>query len=103
MAEAARKRCTVVFATPERQYQWSVELDADESVGSAIERARGEAGAVTVPWETCDLGIFGETCERSTVPCDGDRIELYRPLACDPKQARRDRVRRARAGGRSGR
>jgi len=26
---AARKRCTVAFATRERQYLWSVELPAD--------------------------------------------------------------------------
>ena len=98
MDERARKRCTVAFATPERQYEWSVELTAEASISQALERVRDEAGALDIPWGTCDVGIFGRICDRNTVPRDGDRIELYRPLACDPKEARRERVRRARGG-----
>jgi putative ubiquitin-RnfH superfamily antitoxin RatB of RatAB toxin-antitoxin module len=30
------------------------------------------------------------------VPGDGDRIEIYRPLRSDPRQRRRERVRRDR-------
>jgi putative ubiquitin-RnfH superfamily antitoxin RatB of RatAB toxin-antitoxin module len=101
MAEQARKRCTVVYATPERQYEWSIELVADAPVSRALELARAEARALPIPWDTCDVGIFGQLCERTAVPHDGDRIELYRALASDPKEARRARARRAR--NRSGR
>jgi putative ubiquitin-RnfH superfamily antitoxin RatB of RatAB toxin-antitoxin module len=102
MAEPARKRCTVVFATPERQFEWGIELEPDATIATALERARMQAGTLEIPWETCDVGIFGEPCDRGAVPREGDRIEIYRPLGCDPREARRDRVRRARAN-RSGR
>lgn len=98
-----RKRCTVAYATPRRQELWNVELDAAATVADALALARAAAGTVDVPWDTAPVGIFGEPCERTAVPRDGDRIEIYRPLSADPKESRRDRVRRARAAARSGR
>jgi uncharacterized protein len=97
MAESIRKRCTVVFALPEQQFEWPVELDAQASVADALEAARLQAGAIEIAWESSDVGIFGTPCARSEVPRDGDRIEIYRPLTCDPKEARRERARRARS------
>ena len=38
------------------------------------------------------LGIFGKRVKDATVLRDGDRIEVYRPLVADPKDARRKRV-----------
>ena len=40
------------------------------------------------------VGIWGRKVERSTVLRDQDRVELYRPLLCDPKEARRQRYRK---------
>ncbi len=92
------KRCCVAYATRERQYLWEVELPLEASVQDALLAARHAAEshgeAVPVPWDAAAVGIFGEPCERSATPRDGDRIELYRPLLKDPKQARRERARR---------
>lgn len=44
--------------------------------------------------ETCPVGVFGKKKARDTVLRDGDRVEIYRPLVADPKDARRRRVRR---------
>lgn len=103
------KRCLVAYATRDRQYLWPVELAADASVAQAIaaarERAR-EADAASdadIPWDEADVGIFGEICSRDRVPDAGDRIELYRPLAQDPREARRERARRLEGRGRRGR
>lgn len=49
--------------------------------------------------EVCKLGIFGKLREASTVLREGDRVEVYRPLLADPKEARRRRVEKKRAGG----
>ncbi|MDQ7090921.1 MAG: RnfH family protein [Methylococcales bacterium] len=38
------------------------------------------------------VGIFGTIYPLNKVLIEGDRVEIYRPLRCDPKQARRDRV-----------
>lgn len=41
---------------------------------------------------TCPVGIFGKKKAPDTVLRDGDRVEIYRPLVADPKEARRRRV-----------
>ena len=38
------------------------------------------------------VGIYGKVVAADTVLCDGDRVEVYRPLIADPKQARRRRA-----------
>jgi len=39
-------------------------------------------------------GIFGKRVTMDTRLADGDRVEVYRPLKLDPKEARRRRARR---------
>ncbi|HTT02167.1 MAG TPA: RnfH family protein [Steroidobacteraceae bacterium] len=85
----------MAYATPERQYTWTVELPASATVQQALVAARcGE----DIPWESAAIGIFGEPVGREHVPRDGDRIEILRPLQQDPKLARRERARRQRIG-----
>ena len=86
------KRCTVAFATPARQWLWQVNLPDGATVAEALAQARAQSVETEVPWDA-DAGIFGELCERSAVPRDGDRIELYRPLKLHPQESRRDRAR----------
>lgn len=38
------------------------------------------------------IGIFGKLCDEDTLVREGDRIEIYRPLRADPKEARRNRA-----------
>src|SRR5262245_39283509 len=91
------KTCTVCIAFPHRQSSWQVTLADSATVQDALEAARMQAGEMEVPWDG-DVGIFGESCERGTVPRDGDRIEIYRPLRLDPKETRRARAKAAKAG-----
>ncbi len=91
------KHCTVVFATPERQWLWPVSLPDAATVGDALGLAREQAAGIDVPWDA-HVGIFGELCDASAVPRDGDRIEIYRPLRLDPKESRRARARAGKAG-----
>ena len=39
--------------------------------------------------EELELGIFSKKCTADQVLQPGDRIEIYRPLMIDPKEARR--------------
>jgi uncharacterized protein len=107
MSEDRTKRCVVAYATREHQYLWTVDLPEGATIADALEVARGLAAATLttadtrleldeVPWDTAPVGIFGEPRDRAEVPGDGDRIEIYRPLRSDPRQRRRDRVRRDR-------
>jgi len=46
------------------------------------------------------VGVWGEAMPLSAPLRDGDRVEVYRPLAIDPKEARRLRYRKQRSGSR---
>ncbi|MFC2506885.1 MAG: RnfH family protein, partial [Kingella sp. (in: b-proteobacteria)] len=41
---------------------------------------------------TAPLGIFGKAVKDDYILRENDRIEIYRPLVADPKEARRKRV-----------
>ena len=40
------------------------------------------------------LGLWGRLCAPAETLCNGDRLELLRPLLIDPMEARRQRLRR---------
>lgn len=41
---------------------------------------------------TTKIGVFGELVHLGHILSAGDRVEIYRPLLIDPKQARRERA-----------
>jgi putative ubiquitin-RnfH superfamily antitoxin RatB of RatAB toxin-antitoxin module len=97
----------VAYATRDHQYLWTVDLPAEATVSEALTTARGFAADTRttratreevegIPWESAPVGILGELCDRQAVPADGDRIEIYRPLQSDPRERRREKVRRDR-------
>jgi putative ubiquitin-RnfH superfamily antitoxin RatB of RatAB toxin-antitoxin module len=102
-AGTARKRCTVAFATRERQFLFRVELPLAARIADALAAARAlataEELAAEIPWDCASVGVFGELRARSDGCADGDRIELYRPLRRDPRERRRERVQRERSSG----
>lgn len=64
--------------------------------GSCVEDALREA-ALDPVFQDLDLpnraiGIFGKAARRDQLLEEGDRIEIYRPLIQDPKEARRARA-----------
>ncbi|MCW5572704.1 MAG: RnfH family protein [Steroidobacteraceae bacterium] len=91
------KRCTVAYALPDAQWLWELELHGAATVGDAIDAARERAVATLgspvppVDWEHASVGVFGVVCGRERLLADGDRVEIYRPLAVDPRAARRAR------------
>lgn len=92
MSSPASKRCVVAYATRDEQWLWTVELPESATVADALTEARRVANRTDIPWDSAPVGIFGQPCTRTDVPHDGDRIEIYRPLASDPRQRRRERV-----------
>jgi hypothetical protein len=46
------------------------------------------------------IGIWGHAASPGAMLHDGDRVELYRPLAMNPQEARRLRARKVPAAGR---
>lgn len=92
---------TVVYARPERQWEVRVRLregmTAEEVVrASGLVRERPE-----IATQPLLLGIYGRRVEGDQVLRDGDRVEIYRPLRFDPREARRNAARAARSGPRT--
>lgn len=69
----------------------SVSLPPGSTVGDAL-----AASGLDLSPEKYVVGIFGRRAALDTPLSSGDRVEIYRPLAMDPKEARRRRARRAR-------
>ncbi len=98
------KSCIVAWAGAAQQYLWPLTLAADARIADALQAARAAAGsaAAGIPWDSAAVGIFGELRQRTDAFADGDRIELYRPLAQHPRERRRAQVARARRAARRG-
>ena len=86
------KRCLVAVDTPTGPVVLQLTLPAAATIATALAEARAQLGALAVDWERAAVGVWGVRCERSRVPRDGDRIELYRALPADPRQLRRQRA-----------
>lgn len=82
-------RVEVVYSAVARQVQTVIlTLPAGSTVHDAIE-ASGLLQRHGLALEAVQCGVWGRRCEPTRAVRDGDRIELYRALAVDPKQARR--------------
>jgi uncharacterized protein len=91
-------RVTLVYSPQSRQHDiCTLALAPGSSVAQAVAasgllerhptlRALADAGALQV-------GVWGQRCSPDTLLAMNDRIELYRPLVVDPKEARRLRYR----------
>jgi putative ubiquitin-RnfH superfamily antitoxin RatB of RatAB toxin-antitoxin module len=85
-------RVTVVYADPARQFVRELQLKAGATVADAIESSGVVAELGLAPAELQSVGIFSRRVEQSTPLRDGDRVEIYRQLKIDPKEARRRRA-----------
>lgn len=93
MSEKSGVRCVVAYALPERQLLWEVSLEEGATIADALAVARAQASSEVVPWDSAEVGVFGERQPRDAVVRNGDRIEIYRPLCGDPRERRRRRAR----------
>ncbi|HVN34850.1 MAG TPA: RnfH family protein [Casimicrobiaceae bacterium] len=87
-------KVTVVWATASVQDLVDVELPSGSSVGQAVDRS-GLVRQHGLDPARLGIAVFGRRTARDAALAEGDRIELTRPLAVDPKAAR---IARARTG-----
>ncbi len=79
----------VVFALAERQVLLTVDVPDASTVGDAIERSRIARQFPDIDFEVLRTGVWGHPVDRDCLVRDGDRVEIYRPLEMDPRDARR--------------
>jgi uncharacterized protein len=87
----------IVYGTTEKQLLLAIILPAHSNVADAIKLS----GILTQCSEleqqevtSLNVGIFSIPCSLEREVQQGDRIEIYRPLRHDPKDARRMRAKK---------
>lgn len=86
-------RVEVAFALPAEQLLVSVSLPADATVDDAIAASGIAERFPDERLHTLETGVWGRLAGRREVLRDGDRVEIYRPLLRDPRDARRELAR----------
>ena len=96
-------RVEVAYALPQGAVTRTYELRGSATVGDALREASADPAFAAVDLARAPVGVFGMPARREQLLHDGDRVEIYRPLAVDPKVARRERVKQARCAASLGR
>ena len=82
----------VACALPHRQVVVALSVPEGCSVGEAVARSGLPQQFPELDLGQCKMGVFGSLRKPEDPVQAGDRVELYRPLIADPKQARRQRA-----------
>mgnify|MGYP001825449321 FL=1 len=82
----------LVFALAKKQVLQAVELSDGATVADAIDASTIAQQFPGVDLGELQAGLWGKPVERAHEVRDGDRVELYRPLEMDPREARRLRA-----------
>jgi len=85
-------RIEVAYAAAERQVLVALDVDEGATVGAALRQVAGLAAFDGLNVSRMPVGVYGKRVDRSRLLRHGERIELYRPLLLDPKEARRRRA-----------
>lgn len=82
----------VAYATPERQVIVSLSLPDGSTAAEAVSASCLSRQFAEIDPSSLAVGIFAKPCQLNQCLAQGDRIEIYRPLFNDPKEARRLRA-----------
>ncbi len=101
MAKADVISITVIYALPEEQRVFRVELPQPVTTGDAIRHSGILQQYPQIDLVTAKVGVFGRIVGLDAVLRADDRVEIYRGLTADPKVVRRQRVEKKRRQARS--
>jgi putative ubiquitin-RnfH superfamily antitoxin RatB of RatAB toxin-antitoxin module len=87
-------KISVIYALPDRQVIRELDLEAGATLTDALTRSGLTAEFPEIGVRAMPVGIFGQIRPPDTLLRSGDRVEIYRPLLVEPKEARRKRIRK---------
>ncbi len=94
---AELRHASVVYLASSREHILDVAVPAGSTLADAV-AASGLASRVpSFDLAVHSLGVWGKLKAPGSLLCDGDRVEVYRPLTADPNIARQRRVAKKRA------
>lgn len=82
----------VVLATPKRQVLIALTVDEGATVADVIAASGIASRFPELTVSDMATGIWGKPVPGDSAVREGDRVELYRPLEIDPREARRQRA-----------
>ncbi|UTA47042.1 RnfH family protein [Simiduia sp. 21SJ11W-1] len=97
-------RVEVAYALPHQQKIVALLVEPGTTAYQAVVRSNITDFFPDLDIETAKMGIFGQALGTKGLKAarehelqEGDRVEIYRPLISDPKEARRRRAEKAKA------
>lgn len=82
----------IAYGTATKQWLQSLQVAEGTTAREAVRLSGVKEMFPEADIEAAPLGIFGKAVKDDTVLREKDRVEIYRPLLIDPKEARRLRV-----------
>ena len=94
MADSSTHGITVqvCHALPDRSFLRALTVPAGTTIGQAVEQSGLLQAIPGIDLAVNMVGIYGKKKPLDTVLHEHDRVEVYRPLQADPKEARRRRA-----------
>ena len=92
----ATLKIEVVYALPGAEDAVALSLPQTATVRDAIRASRIAERHPEIDLARQKVGVHGSLVQPGSPVHDGDRVEIYRPLTLDPKEARRRRARKKR-------
>ena len=87
----------VAYALPHKQKIFRLAVDAGTTMLDAVKLSGVTTEFPDLNLDEAKFGIFGKAVRSADTEVlrEGDRVEIYRPLLIDPKQARANRAAKA--------
>ncbi len=83
----------VAYSEHSQQIWMTIEVPDESTAQDAIERSGILKMFPHIDLEAQKIGVFGKVVKPQTALRPGDRVEIYRPIICDPQTVpRRDVV-----------
>ena len=82
----------VAYARPDEQIILALKVPAGATIEDAIRRSSVLERFPEIDLATSKVGVFGKVGRLEQELSPGDRVEIYRPLIADPKEARKQRA-----------
>ena len=92
----------VVFALAEKQLLVAMSVPRGTTVAEAISDSALSRHFPEENLDALQVGVWGHLVTTEYVLSDGDRVEIYRPLELDPREARRQLALLGRTMGKTG-
>ncbi len=84
----------VAYALPEEQEVIPLQVTPGTTLIEAVKLSRIAEHFPQIDLDNDKMGIYGKIVPRDKVLREHDRVEIYRPITCDPKEVRRQRAKK---------